>query len=56
MKKYIAIILLISLASCTLPTRYEREQNDTGFGNDDYKKSKCACMQFDYTSGSWKWL
>jgi hypothetical protein len=54
MRKIITCILLLNLfllSACTLPTRYEREPNGIGFGNDDYKKSKCACMQFNNKEG-----
>jgi hypothetical protein len=51
-KKLIILILLGSLASCTLPTRYERDPAKAGFGRDDVKKSRCACNKF-YENGKW---
>lgn len=51
-QKLIILILLGSLASCTIPTRYERDPAKAGFGRDDVKKSRCACMPI-YVNGEW---
>lgn len=53
MKKIVIVLILLgSLASCTLPTRYERDPANAGFGRDDIKKSRCACNKF-YENGKW---
>lgn len=53
MKKLLSVFFLfILLGGCTLPTRYERDPSKTGFGRDDMKKSRCACMKI-YENGHW---
>jgi hypothetical protein len=51
-KKIIIIGILGLLSSCTLPTKYERNPAEAGYGRDDVKKSRCACNKF-YENGSW---
>ena len=46
----ILLTLLLSTCSFKLPSRYERNGADVGYGANELKKSKCACKPF-YKNG-----
>lgn len=53
MIKYIILgLMMITISSCSIPTQYERDPADAGFGRDDVKKSRCVCREF-YKNGNW---
>ncbi len=44
------LTLLLSACSYKLPSKYERNGADIGYGANELKKSKCACKEF-YVNG-----